>query len=326
MINPFKKKVAEEKEELDSELPVKKVRRRRKKDENLRPWGKIERFVVLVFLLLSPILSIFFFLHSKNPSQIKVLGDITSRSTKDTNELKTSLLNELQNKTETYGIWLQAVDGSFSLGINEDEKFDGASLFKLPLMLTYYAKVDAGTIDPGTNYTIKYSDAMAGAGILATLPPGTIITYQDMVDYMGKNSDNSAFAIMQNILGVNSESDMINKLGMTNTDLGNSLTSPRDIGLLFYKLINTDLISVSSRNKLLNSLKNTDYETLLPAGIPDNIEVAHKYAGDDGELNDAGVIYTSKPFILVILAKNINAQTAHEFSALAKIVYEWTTK
>src|SRR5260221_5783506 len=197
--------------------PVKKVRRK-KKAEPVKPWGKLERSIIFVFLIGLPALSLIFLTHSRNSSGPKVLGDITIRAPKDVNVLKEQLTNEISSQKETYGIWVQALDNSYSLGINENSQFDGASIFKLPLMIAYYKAVDKGNIDPNTNYTLKYSDEAAGAGVLASMPPGTNVTYEDIVNAMGKNSDNSAFSIMYNILPSGSEINTINELGMKNTN------------------------------------------------------------------------------------------------------------
>ncbi len=315
------------KPDIDEETIEKPIRRKRKKTEPTKPWGKLERVIVFIFLISAPIFSIFFFVHSKDTKIPKVLSDSISRTPPNTGELKTILERELQNLTGTYGIWIQSLDNSFSLGMNEKQEFEGASLFKLPLMIGYFEEIDKGKLDPNTKYTLKYSDGATGAGILATLPPGTAITYHDVVETMGKSSDNTAFQIMTNILEPNKEETVINEIGMTNTNFTNSKTTPYDIGLLFYKLNNTNLLSSNSKEELLNFLKKTDFENLIPSSLPNNIKVAHKYADINNSLNDAGIIYTNKPYVLVILSKDVNSDEAQiEFSKISKIVYDWTTK
>lgn len=343
---PFKRKKGNEEEDAQkikikgkqgkdlTKDEEKTPRKKRKKIEPQKPWGKIERLIVLAFLLLAPALSVFFLIHSKNANSAKlslagsnVLSDAISKDHKDSNALKNELVSEIQGLQGTYGIWIQALDNSYSIGINEKQSFDGASFFKLPLMIAYYQAVDKGTINPDTNYSIKYIDAESGAGILATLPPGTIVTYRDMVNDMGKYSDNTAFFILSNILGENAETNIINQVGMTNTDFVNSQTTPYDIGFLFNKLASTNLISSNSKEELFASLTGTNYENYIPAGIPHNIQVAHKYGADDGELNDGGIIYASKPFILVIMSKGIDDKEANsEIPKLAKLVYDWASK
>ena len=114
---------------------------------------------------------------------------------------------------------------------------------------------------------------------------------------------------------------------MNHTDFDNSVTTPYDVSVIFYKLSNSGIISDSSKEKLFNSLVDTDYENLIPAGIPNSVRIVHKYGADDGELNDAGIIYTTKPYILVIMSKNINVDEAQtEIPKISKIVYDWSVK
>ncbi|HWA52402.1 MAG TPA: serine hydrolase [Patescibacteria group bacterium] len=329
---PFRKK-KEENEELDPIPEIKPVRRRKKKEEPPKPWGRIERLIIFIFLIGLPVLSIIFFIKSKSsrtavPAKINapIINNFVPLATPDTDELNTTLNNEISNLTGTYGIYLKSVDGSYSLGINDNIEFDGASLFKLPLMIAYYQAVDNGKIDPQTSYTLKYSDDEGGAGILASMAPGTVVTYKDIVQAMGKNSDNTGFQIMENVLGQDAETNEISNLNMNNTDFSQSETTPYDIGSLFYQLNNTNLISNSSKDEFYSFLTNTDFENLIPAGVPSNIKVVHKYGADDGELNDAGIVYAAKPYILVIMSKDIDEDQADvEIPKISKIVYDWST-
>lgn len=301
---PFRQKKVEE------QLPKK----RRKKVEPPKPWGKLERVVVFAFLAIAPILSVIFFIHSKDSKSTKlisinsnVLSDVISQNPPDINLLKSKLIDETQSLHGTYGIWIQALDGSFTQGINENMQFSGSSLFKLPLMMSYYKEVDKGTIDPTSTYTIKYSDTQTGSGSLANMPPGATITYQDIVKAMAKDADNTAFSIMSNIVDPNSQINLISQIGMNNTDFSKNLTTAKDMGLLFYKLDTGTIISTNARNELLSFLQNSNSKDYIADGIP-----------------EAGIIYSNKPFILVILSKNTNEnEQRSELPKISKIVYDW---
>src|SRR5258708_31013844 len=169
-------------------------------------------------------------------------------------------------------------------------------------------------------YYLKYYDVMSRVGTVANMRVGKSISYHDLVEAMGKDSDNTAFQIIGNIIGFNSIDNVIKDNSMSDTSFEASMTTPYDIGLLFFNLVNKNLISTNSKNEFLSFLKNTDYETLIPTGIPQSVTVAHKFGADDGELNDAGIIYANKPFILVILAKDIDDEAKFEIPKLTKII------
>src|SRR5258708_2202921 len=129
---PFKRKKGNEEEDAQkikikdkqgkglAKTEEKTPRKKRKKIEQQKPWGKIERLIVLAFLLLAPALSVFFLIHSKNANSAKlslaesnVLSDAISKDHKDSNALKNELINEIQGLQGTYGIWVQALDNSY---------------------------------------------------------------------------------------------------------------------------------------------------------------------------------------------------------------------
>ncbi|HSX48880.1 MAG TPA: serine hydrolase [Candidatus Saccharimonadales bacterium] len=332
---PFIKKKDDSKDQDKEEVKEKKTRKRRKKAEPPKPWSKRERIIVFMFLVGTFMTSTVLAVRSNQPPALphplnetgKVIGKAISRQTFNVDELKNELINKTKSTGGTYGIWAEDLSGAYKLGLNEKMNFNGASLFKLPLLIAYYKEVDEGKIDPNTMYSLKYSDATSGSGNLASLPPGTTLTYRDIVSAMGKNSDNTAFQIIGNIVGWGNVDATIQEIGMTGTSFENGTTTAEDIGLLFSKLAKGGLISNSSKQALIDSLKNTNNENLIPAGIPDTIEVAHKYGAIDGELNDAGIVYSGSPFIIVILGKDKNQNEASQAIAqISEIVYNWTTK
>ncbi|MBI3443509.1 serine hydrolase, partial [Candidatus Woesebacteria bacterium] len=62
-------------------------------------------------------------------------------------------------------------------------------------------------------------------------------------------------------------------------------------------------------------------------GIPEDVRVAHKYGRELHVVNDAGIAFTDKPFILVIMSKGIVEKEADAiFPELARIVYDVQTE
>lgn len=332
---PFIKKKENSKDLDVDEVKEKKPRKRRKKAEPPKPWSKKERLIIFIFLVGTFMTSTVLAVRSNHPPLLpqpinetgKVIGKAISRQSYNVDDLKKELVANAKTTGGIYGIWVEDLSGAYKLGVNEKMNFNGASLFKLPLLIAYYKEVDEGKIDPNTSYSLKYSDATSGSGNLASLPPGTTLTYRDIVNAMGKNSDNTAFQIIGNIVGWGNVDSVIQEIGMTSTSFENGTTTPEDIGLLFSKLMKGGLISNSSKQALLDSLTNTNNENLIPAGIPNTIEISHKYGAIDGELNDAGIVFSSNPFIIVILSKDQNIKEASSaIVQMTEIIYNWTTK
>ena len=144
---------------------------------------------------------------------------------------------------------------------------------------------------------------------------------------MGQYSDNTAFKVMRQILGDDKIQQTIDDLGMTKTSLEDFETSPADIGLFFQKLYQGKIINHENRDELLEFLTKTAYEDWLPAGVPKKIKVAHKIGRDTGTFSDAGIIFTDKPYIIVIMSKEAREIEANEFlPKISSLVWDFENK
>jgi beta-lactamase class A len=104
-------------------------------------------------------------------------------------------------------------------------------------------------------------------------------------------------------------------------------TTPYDIGLFFQKLWEGDVISKKHRDEILGYLTDTIYEEWLAAGIPSSTDVAHKYGRETHIVNDAGIIFTDEPFILVLLSKGVVEREADQvFPELSRAIYRQESK
>ena len=142
---------------------------------------------------------------------------------------------------------------------------------------------------------------------------------------MGKESDNTAANIARSILGEEDIRQVISTIGMDNTVVigEDQETTPYDIGLFFEKLWEGDVVSKKHRDEILEYLTDTIYEEWLAAGIPKSIQVSHKYGREVHVVNDAGIVFSDDPFIVVILSKGVVEREADEFfPELSSIVYE----
>src|SRR5258708_7639204 len=259
---PFRKNVPEP-EILTS--VAKRIRRRKIKEVN-KPWGKAERAVVLLFLSTTTAASAFLAIRSRNNNffpklsinipHMEVKGESTivienKLSQKKVDETKTQILNTINNLNGTYGVLSEDLNGSYSLGISENQQFEGASFFKLPLAIAVYEKSEKANFNLDDTYVLNDADKMLGAGILVVIPSGTIISYRDILKALLNNSDNTAFNILYNQVGGNAVQEVIDQIGMTNTSYADSLTTPADIALLFKKLMNGKLINDTSKQEIL---------------------------------------------------------------------------
>jgi beta-lactamase class A len=324
----FGKKDEDEEEEKEEKLERK---------EPPKPWGKKERLIVLSVLLITVLISGGLALSSRDfklpgfprihlPS-VNFQGEtIIIEGNKEGKEkaekTKKAFSEKANNYSGVYALYVVRLNDGYSYGVNENGVMQAASLIKLPVLMTLYKEAETGRIDLEMKYTLKNSDKRPGSGSLASKPAGTVLTYRDLARLMGKQSDNTAFNIIRNVLGEEKINAEIKSLGMSKTSLVDNETSPRDIGTLFEKLWNLEIISQKSRDEILEFLTATIYENWLAAGIPSDVRVAHKYGRELHVVNDAGIVYSQKPFVLVIMSEGVVEREADEIIPdLTKIIY-----
>lgn len=250
----------------------------------------------------------------------------TATPTPKLNTVQQEVLQMISPLRGKYGIYFQDLKTKESFNINGEEIFTAASLIKLPVLLTLYRESEAGRIKLDDIYKLQASDKVGGAGSLQYKPVGYEITFRQIAQLMGSQSDNTAFSILSKTLGGEKIQDLIDALGMKNTLFIDNKTTPNDIGLLFQKLYGEGIVYDKDRDEILAFLTNTIWEDRIPAGIPKGVKVSHKIGTEIGVVSDAGIIFSGKPFILVIMSQDANEIEAQKaLPEITKKIYERTS-
>ncbi len=307
--------VFEKNEIRDLKPENKKARENLSREKQIiKPWGVYERLFVLVMLLLTVGTSTILALSARNfklpnlpkisipdfsklnpfEEDVIVVGNKGSSINLEKIENVKKLFKDATNGySGIYAFYIYDLNGDYYYGLNHQEKMQAASLIKLPVM--YLAIQDEK----------KWPDVLA----------------------MGKKSDNNIYLKILETLGKENINKAILDLGMINTSLSENITTPEDIGLFFKKLYKKELLSDDLTNKFLESLTDTNFEKWLRLGIPSEIRLAHKYGREVHSVNDAGVVMSSRPFVLVIMTDGVVEKEADElFPKLTKLLYTEHTR
>lgn len=179
-----------------------------------------------------------------------------------------------------------------------------ASLIKLPIMTLVYKKSEEGKFD------------------LDEVAEGSKSTYRELVEAMGQRSDNSAQIILVKIFGSEEIQNYIESIGMTKTSLDKNETTPEEIGLFFKMLWGKELVNEKSRDEILEFMTDTIFEDWIVKGI-DDVRVAHKYGREVHVVNDAGIVFANKPFVLILMSDGaIESEADSLIPAVAREIYE----
>ena len=277
-----------------------KPEHRRKRKEPILPWGKKERLIVLSSLLITVLVSVFFSFSSGNfvPPQFPnfnldnifkgetiIIGNKKAVEKAVRDKKAEKIITEFKNKTNN---------------------LKGTYAFKV---------ID---LSDGFEFGVNQNNVMQAASLIK-LPLMLYVqgkVNDSKLEAMGKRSDNNIFMELVTKFGKKAVQDYIDSLGLKNTSLEENLTTPSEVGDIFLKLYK------DKNEKILNFLTDTIFEKWIRAGIPEDIKVAHKYGREVGVVNDAGIIYSKSPFILVIMTQGVDELEADKLIPdLAKMIY-----
>lgn len=106
---------------------------------------------------------------------------------------------------------------------------------------------------------------------------------------MIQQSDNDSWSLIMNAIGHDELADYAARLGVQYKPESNTL-APADMARILAGLYTGKLLNDADTAQLLSTMQDTNDETLIPAAVPDGINVYHKYGELGGELHDAGIL------------------------------------
>lgn len=240
------------------------------------------------------------------------------------------VLSQIQGAVEpllgTYGVYVVNLTTGHQYGLNEQAVFPMASLVKLPVILTLYQQGEAGELNLGSQYVLKEADKLGGAGILQSKPVGTTYTYRELAQLMGHYSDNTAYNVVLKTVGQDKVQQVALQLGMAKTSIKDFSTTPRDMARFFQRLYEGSAVNDVYQQEIFAFLTDTVFEDRIPAGLPEGTRVAHKVGTEISNFADAGIVFATDPYILVIISKDARESEAKEaLPQISRLVWEFET-
>lgn len=244
--------------------------------------------------------------------------------------LNEAVENVLKDSEGTFGIYIKNLANGKTFTLNEHREFEAASLYKIWVMGAVYEQVKSNRIsedDPITadieklnrNFNLYRDDAELKEGILD-------FSIGSAIEQMITISHNyAAFALIEKISSGQIE-NFLKRYGLNETHPGDSSkTSASDMGRLFEKIYNREVVDAKYSQKMIEILSKQQINDRLPKYLPGDTKVAHKTGNLGFFENDAGIVYSpTGDYIIVILTETNNPLEAREnIAQISKAVYEY---
>lgn len=239
------------------------------------------------------------------------------------------------NPNLTPGVFLADLDTGGYVNINGDNSLPAASTIKVPILIAFFQDVDAGKIRLDEMLTMQQEMMVGGSGNLQNKPVGTQYAALEVATKMITISDNTATnMLIARLGGIEAINQRFQSWGLTTTAIRNPLpdlqgtntTSPKELVTLLSMVSQGKLVSMRSRDQILDIMRRTERDHLLPSGLNQGARIYHK-TGDIGTvLADAGIIDTptGKRYIAAVMVQRPNNDPRAEklISEISRAAYQ----
>ncbi len=274
-------------------------------------------------------------------------------SSPDTPTASSALEDSIRAITDAYpdvlfGISVRDDSTATVLDINGDSLMHAASTMKVPVLIELFKQAEAGrfslddsipvansftSIHDGSTYEIEDD---SDAEIYDLLGQQATIRY--LMERMITVSSNLATNLLIEKVGAENVQATIESLGARNmhvyrgvedipafrAGLNNTATA-HDLAVLLQAIGKGEAVSGSADAEIREILLRQQYDETIPAGLPENVRVAHKTGFITGINHDAALVLppNAPPYTLVILTRGFaEPEAAHAAGArISRIVY-----
>jgi beta-lactamase class A len=196
------------------------------------------------------------------------------------------------------GMFFMEVDTGNYLDINGEKTFPAASTIKLPILMALFQAVDSGKVRLDDTLTVRRDLITGGSGELQNSPGARLSVLQTATKMIAISDNTGTNMIIDKLGGKKVLNVKFKSWGLRKTVInrllgdfkGTNTTSPADLVRLSALLAKRQLISESSRSKVLDILNQTENRKLLPAGLGKGAAIAHKTGTLGRLIGDAGII------------------------------------
>lgn len=276
-----------------------------------------------------------------------------NQSENEKEQLRKEIESQFSNSKGTFALaFVNLADTSQSLMINEKEMFHAASTMKTPVMVELFKQAAAGkfslddsilvknefrSIVDSSRYTMDVSEDSEGE--LYDLI-GKKRTIRALIEDMITMSSNLATNILIEKVGAQNVTQTMRSYGADSIlvlrgvedikayeqGLSNR-TNAYDLMILFEKLGRGEAVSPAASEEMISILKKQHFNEMIPARLPDSVQVAHKTGWITGVHHDSGLIILpdGRKYVLVLLSKEApdREKVITMFADISRDVYDY---
>lgn len=279
-----------------------------------------------------------------------------SSNPQNTVELKQLIYQKLKQTNGTIAIaFTNLSDSSETVFINEREMFHAASTMKTPVMIELFKQAEAGnfSLDDSIEVKNKFRSIVDSSryqmdigedseGELYDLI-GQQRTIRQLIDDMITMSSNLATNILIEKVGAKNVTQTMRNYGADSIKVLRGVedikayeqglsnrTTAFDEAAIYERLGRGQVVSEKASKEMIAILKEQHFNKMIPARLPDDVEVAHKTGWITGVNHDSGLVILpdDRKYVLVLLSKNASdrEEVLTTFADISRTVYDFVAR
>ncbi len=270
----------------------------------------------------------------------------TPETTKNSNfqNLKSRIQEKVSNASnnrllDTASIYFRDLDPGNWFAVNQEEKYAPASLFKVPMMMTYFkeSQNSPNILSEKVSYHEKTSDVVQSFEPTNSLEDKKSYTIEQIIEQMIQESDNNTGDLLvEHLNNFNTINNTINdiQLEKINQEETGDIMTISQYAYYFRAFYSASYLTDELSEKALNILTKTNFNDGIVSGVPKQILIAHKFGersfgpNTASELHDCGIIYyPNHPYLLCVMTKgNDFKNLVSVIRSISSTVYESVDK
>lgn len=270
--------------------------------------------------------------------------------------LKTEINNKLNSLEGDFAVAFKNLsDSSETFFINEREMFHAASTMKTPVMIELFKQAGAGrfslddsilvknefrSIVDSSRYKMDINEDSEGE--LYELI-GQQRTIRKLIDDMITMSSNLATNILIEKVGAKNVTQTMRSYGADSIKvlrgvedikayergLSNRTTALDEL-IIYERLGRGQAVSETASQEMIGILKQQNFNEMIPARLPEDVEVAHKTGWITGVNHDSGLVILpdGRKYVLILLSKNApnRENVLSAFADISRTIYDFVAR
>ncbi len=244
---------------------------------------------------------------------------------------------------------------SQTLLINEHDLFHAASTMKTPVMVELFRQAREGrfALDDSIRVENEFRSIVDGSRYSLTPEDDS---YEALYDHLGEKrpirtlmremitaSSNLATNILVEMVEAERTTQTMREYGADSIQVRrgvedlkayrrglNNETSAHDLLVILERIARRAAVSEQASTEMIEILKDQEYNDMIPARLPDSVEVAHKTGWITGLHHDSGIVFVpdGPTYVLVLLSQNLEEEdrAVDAFAAVSRTIFDFVTE